>query len=122
MEVRKAGDVILVGGGFKFLLGLNYWPRKLNIRMWRDWDEKAIEEDIKLMKSLGIRAVRFFIKDEDFADEDTNVYTQSIEKLRKFLDILNKNNIAGFATLIVGHMSGKNWRIPMDTIQGSLHL
>ncbi|MCI4437282.1 MAG: cellulase family glycosylhydrolase [Ignisphaera sp.] len=112
MEVRKAGDVILVGGGFKFLLGLNYWPRKLNIRMWRDWDEKAIEEDIKLMKSLGIRAIRFFIKDEDFADEDTNVYTQSIEKLRKFLDILNKNNIAGFATLIVGHMSGKNWRIP----------
>jgi endo-1,4-beta-mannosidase len=64
------------------------------------------------MKGLGIRAVRFFIKDEDFADESADDYPCALERLRKFLDILYENNIAGFVSLIVGHMSGKNWRIP----------
>jgi endo-1,4-beta-mannosidase len=108
----KERGVLLIGSSFKFLLGVNYWPRKLNIRMWRDWDEKAVEEDVRLMKSLGIRAVRFFIKDEDFADESADVYPYALERLRKFLDMLNENGIVGFVSLIVGHMSGKNWRIP----------
>jgi len=112
VKVGRDKEVLLVDGGFKFLLGVNYWPRKLNIRMWRDWDEGAIREDISLMKSLGIRAVRFFIKDEDFADENADIYPQALEKLKKFLDILYENSVAGFVSLIVGHMSGKNWRIP----------
>jgi len=113
----KERDVLLIGSSFKFLLGVNYWPRKLNIRMWRDWDEKAIEENERLMKSLGIRAVRFFIKDEDFADESADVYPYALERLRKFLDMLNENGIAGFVSLIVGHMSGKNWRIPWTRLE-----
>lgn len=112
VEIIRRNNIILSNGKFKFLLGVNYWPRKLNIRMWRDWDENAIREDLKLMKELGIRAIRFFIKNEDFADENTNVRDDAIAKLRKFLDMLHENGIIGFPTLIVGHMSGKNWVIP----------
>jgi endo-1,4-beta-mannosidase len=111
-NIKRIGGKILVDEGFKFLLGVNYWPRKLNIRMWRDWDDSAIREDLNLMKNIGIRAVRFFIKNEDFADENANVFPHALEKLGRFLDLLREHNIMGFATLIVGHMSGKNWEIP----------
>lgn len=112
MKTERRGNVTLTDGSFRFLLGVNYWPRKTNIRMWRDWSEDDIAEDVRLMKELGIRAVRFFIKNEDFADENANVYPPSLEKLERFLRILEENGILGFASLIVGHMSGKNWRIP----------
>ncbi len=112
VELIRRDNIILTNGRFRFLLGFNYWPRKLNIRMWRDWDEDGIREDIKLMRDLGIRAIRFFIKDEDFADENASIRDIAIARLRKFLDILHENNIIGFPSLIVGHMSGKNWVIP----------
>jgi len=112
INIKRIGGKILVDGGFKFLLGVNYWPRKLIIRMWRDWDESAIREDLNLMRNIGIRAVRFFIKNEDFADENANVFPHALEKLGRFLDLLKEHGLMGFATLIVGHMSGKNWEIP----------
>lgn len=117
MKTERKGSIVLVDNKFKFLLGVNYWPRKTNIRMWRDWSEDDIVEDARLMKELGIRAVRFFVKNEDFADENANVYTQSLEKLDRFLRVLEENGIAGFASLIVGHMSGKNWRIPWTSFE-----
>ncbi len=112
MRTERRENIILVDNKFRFLLGVNYWPRKTNIRMWRDWNENDIADDVKLMRELGIRAVRFFIKNEDFADENANVCESSLGKLDKFLKILEMNGIIGFASLIVGHMSGKNWRIP----------
>jgi len=112
VKTERKGSIILTNGEFKFLLGVNYWPRKLNIRMWRDWSEADIIEDVKLIKELGIRVVRFFIKNEDFADENASVYMDSLEKLDRFLRILEYYGIIGFASFLVGHMSGKNWRIP----------
>lgn len=112
MTVSRCGAYICVDNRFRFLLGVNYWPRKLNIRMWRDWNEEYIREDCKKMKELGIRVVRMFIKDEDFADEDAKVFEDSLKKLVKTLDVFADNGIQVFITFIVGHMSGKNWRIP----------
>jgi len=99
-------------GAFKFLLGVNYWLRRLNIRMWRDWNEDFIREDVAKMRELSIRAARAFIKCKDFANDYGNVKLEALEKLRRFLDILWKHGIQAFVTFLVGHMSGKNWRIP----------
>jgi endo-1,4-beta-mannosidase len=80
--------------------------------MWRDWDESSIERDLKLIRDLGFRVVRFFIKDEDFADNYGEVYPEALEKLGRFLDLLKEHGLVGFATFLVGHMSGRNWMIP----------
>ncbi|MEM0490791.1 MAG: glycoside hydrolase family 42 [Ignisphaera sp.] len=117
MRTYRCGSYICTDNGFRFLLGVNYWPRKLNIRMWRDWDEDAVKEDVNIMKRLGVRVVRIFLKDEDFADEDGNLVGSSLEKLNRFLDILEENGIQAFVTFIVGHMSGKNWRIPWTSFE-----
>lgn len=117
LRTYRCGSYVCLDSVFKFLLGVNYWPRKLNIKMWREWDEDAVKDDIKVMKKLGVRVVRVFVKDEDFADEDGCVYEASLKKLNRFLDILAENNLYAFITFIVGHMSGKNWRIPWTSFE-----
>jgi endo-1,4-beta-mannosidase len=112
VRIARNGDVLLVNGGFRFLLGVNYWPRKLGVRMWRGWDEAAIMDDAKVMRELGVVAARVFVKNEDFADEDATPYPDMLLKLKRLLDILGGHDVAAFITLLVGHMSGKNWRIP----------
>lgn len=112
MKIYRCGSFICSNNEFKFLAGVNYWPRKLNIRMWREWDENSIREDIEIMKKLKIRVVRVFIKNEDFADEDGNIVKEIVSRFKKFLDLLDEHNIQAFITFLVGHMSGKNWKIP----------
>ncbi len=95
-----------------FLLGVNFWPSKNNIKMWKNWDEKGIEDDINKVKNLGINFLRVFILDEDFIDVYGKINNISIKHLKFFLDLCSKNNLMVMPTLIVGHMSGRNWFIP----------
>ncbi|MGC9113166.1 glycoside hydrolase 5 family protein [Acidilobus sp.] len=112
MRTEARGNLVVTDGSFRFLLGVNYWPRRTNIRMWRDWDEGALLEDINAMKSIGVRAVRLFLLDQDFVSSSGDVDQRQLERLRWLLDRLGDNNIAGFVTLLVGHMSGRNWGVP----------
>ncbi len=95
-----------------FILGVNYWPRKHNIKMWKEWNPDDIREDLDAMKDLGIRALRFFILAEDFFDPYGGVSSEALAKLRHFMDMLAERGLLGYPTLIVGHMSGRNWAIP----------
>ncbi|ABL79067.1 Glycoside hydrolase, family 42, N-terminal domain protein [Thermofilum pendens Hrk 5] len=97
---------------FKFLLGVNYWPRLYNVKMWKEWDEESLKKDIEKMKELGVRVVRIFLRDIDFADERGIPIEESLQKLQRFLDLLHEKNLQAFVTLLVGHMSGKNFPIP----------
>ena len=95
-----------------FLLGVNYWPRKHNIKMWKEWSPEDLKEDLDAMKDMGIKAVRFFILAEDFFDQYGGVSKTALVRLRQFMDLLEERGLVGFPTLIVGHMSGRNWIIP----------
>jgi len=100
--------------GRNFLLGVNYWPRLTNIRMWRLWDEEAIKGDLDKMRELGLNSLRFFLLAEDFGDEEGDVKREALDKLEAFLAMAEERGLTVFPTLIVGHMSGKNWPIPWD--------
>lgn len=95
-----------------FLLGVNYWPRKHNIKMWREWNYDDIKEDLDAIRTLGIRGVRFFILAEDFFDAYGGVSESALARLGQFMDMLGERGLVGFPTLIVGHMSGRNWTLP----------
>ena len=112
MRYKVIDDIIFMEEGFRFLLGVNYWPRKNALRMWIDWDENSVREDFSIMREIGVRTVRMFIKDEDFADENGEINQHMLDRLRRFLDVAYENKIMVFVTFLVGHMSGKNWRIP----------
>jgi endo-1,4-beta-mannosidase len=95
-----------------FLLGVNYWPTKQNIKMWKNWEPEEIEKDILSLSQLGTRTLRCFVLDEDFVDTYDNLNQESFSKLEKFLDICAFNGQKVMLTFMVGHMSGRNWLIP----------
>jgi len=79
--------------------------------MLREWNEDFIREDATKMRELGIRSVCTFIKCKDFTNNYDNMKSETLEKLRRFLDILWEHGVQIFVTFLVGHKSGKNWRI-----------
>ncbi len=104
--------------GGEFVLGVNYWARGLGTSMWRRWRREVIESDVKLMKELGINSVRFFILIQDFSNPHAEVREEACAHLREFLKLLKENGIKAYLTLLVGHMSGRNWLIPFEGREG----
>ena len=49
-----------------FTLGLNYWASHAGTNMWRQWDEKIVEEDLCRIQNMGIRFLRVFPLWSDF--------------------------------------------------------
>jgi len=113
-KVVRKGSGVLVDGLRSFLLGVNYWSRENNIQMWSRWDLRAVQEDLDLVKKFGIRCLRVFILATDFATGEGDVKEVSLQRFRTFLDEAAKRGVIVFPSLIVGHMSGKNWFIPWD--------
>lgn len=111
-RLTRCGERFCLDGKPFFLLGVNYWPRTTNIRMWRYFDEKTIDEELGKLRGIGIRTIRFFLLDMDLADDKGRLDREAVEKIKKFTRLLRKHGLYGFITFLVGHMSGKNWPIP----------
>ena len=112
MKLEPKGGVLTSDGQFRFLLGANYWPRKTNLSMWSSWDPESVADDLRRAAELGVRVLRAFLRDLDFSDEAGNLREDAAAKLRQFLDMAEAAGVKVLLTLIVGHMSGKNWPIP----------
>ena len=93
----------------RFLLGINYWPRRSAMYMWQQFDLDEIGEDMARIKALGLDIVRFFLMWEAFQPEP---HTMDAEALRHFdavMDIIAGTGLQAMPTLFCGHMSGVNW-------------
>lgn len=69
-----------------------------------------------IMKDLGVEYIRIFLIGEDFALKDDNLRENTVAKLKELLDIAWSRGIGVFITLIVGHMSGKNYKLPWEEV------
>lgn len=97
----------------RFIIGLNYWPRKHPIkRMWKEFNIKELEEEAKQISSIGVNTLRIFLFTPDFSNEAGDVLEESLFKLKQFVRTFYKYGIRCLVTLLVGHMSGCNWKIP----------
>ncbi|BAB59829.1 TVG0696003 [Thermoplasma volcanium GSS1] len=95
-----------------FRLGVNFWPRLANIKMWKEWNEQEILDDLKEAKNIGCDFLRVFILDEDFVNAYGEINVKSMAYMTRFLDMCSSLHLKVFITFIVGHMSGRNWVIP----------
>ena len=43
-----------------FFTGINYWGSKDAIRMWEDFDEQSVENDLRLLADAGLTHLRVF--------------------------------------------------------------
>jgi endo-1,4-beta-mannosidase len=93
----------------RFLLGINYWPRRSAMYMWERFDLGEIREDMTRIKDLGLDVVRFFLRWEDFQPSPQRMDTAMLRSFERVMDALNDNGLRAMPTLFCGHMSGVNW-------------
>ncbi len=98
-----------------FVLGVNYWPRRSSLAMWRRWSADEVREDLRKIRELGFEAIRFFILLRDFVDPDLGIREDSLKKLSEFIDIAEEIGLKLFPTLLTIHMSGWNWFNPLSS-------
>lgn len=92
-----------------FDLGCNYWPRLTGPRMWRDFDETQIAQELALIRAAGMTTVRAFCFWPDFMPTMARVEPVMLERLQRFMALCEAAGVGVFLTPIVGHMSGENW-------------
>ena len=93
----------------KFILGVNYWPRKKGIFWWKYFDAQEVKREFDQIKSIGLDTVRIFLLWEDFQPKADKVNQEAIANLISVFRIAQKRTLKILLTLFVGHMSGENW-------------
>ncbi len=95
-----------------FVLGVNYWPRRSSLDMYREMNLDEVGQDLEEVKNLGFNAVRMFVLLRDFVDENGDLDERRIEFLKKVDEKAAQLGLALYPTLLTIHMSGRNWGCP----------
>lgn len=95
--------------GDRFVLGVNYWPRRKAMTFWSDFDLSEVEADFDLLQSLGINVVRIFLLWEHWQPTPDEVSQECLANLRRVADAAAARGLGLDVTFFTGHMSGPNW-------------
>ncbi len=93
----------------RFLLGVNYWPRRSAMYMWQRFDLGEIGEDMARIKELGLDVVRFFLMWEAFQPEPNVMNDETLRQFDAVMERISEAGLHAMPTLFCGHMSGVNW-------------
>jgi endo-1,4-beta-mannosidase len=106
----------------RFLLGVNYWPRRSAMYMWQRFDIAEMSEDFARMKALGLDVVRFFLMWDVFQPAANAMSDDALRKFDAVMDRIADAGLVAMPTLFCGHMSGVNWlpswTLERDPVQG----
>jgi hypothetical protein len=105
----------------QFSLGINYWPRRSAMAMWRRFDRGEVREDLHRIAGLGLDTVRFFIGWSDFQPEPDRIDSEMLDRLVWFVDAAAETGLRTMPTLFCGHMSGVNWLPSWSLDKGTAH-
>jgi endo-1,4-beta-mannosidase len=93
----------------RFLLGINYWPRRSAMYMWQRFDIDEIAADMGRIKALGLDVVRFFLSWEAFQPEPNAMDAATLRRFDAMMERIAEAGLQAMPTLFCGHMSGVNW-------------
>jgi endo-1,4-beta-mannosidase len=93
----------------RFSVGINYWPRRSAMGMWRRFDAGEIREDFARIAGMGLDAVRFFLLWDDFQPSADALDPVMLARLEAVADLCAEARLRAMPTLFTGHMSGVNW-------------
>ena len=96
----------------RFSLGANYWSRAGGPRMWTQFSPRVVREELEAARDMGLDTLRFFLYWPDFEPQPGVDNPVVWEKVAAFLDMADRVGLDTFPTLLVGHMSGRNWDPP----------
>ncbi len=96
----------------RFLLGINYWPRRSAMYMWQRFDIDEIAEDLTRIKALGLDVVRFFLMWDAFQPQPNAMDASALRHFDEIMERVAEAGLLAMPTLFCGHMSGVNWLPP----------
>jgi endo-1,4-beta-mannosidase len=86
--------------------------------MWRRFDAGEIREDLARMAELGLDALRFFLRWDDFQPSADTLDAAMLARLEGVADLVASAGLRAMPTLFCGHMSGVNW-LPSWTLDAA---
>jgi endo-1,4-beta-mannosidase len=92
-----------------FELGINYWPRRSAMWMWREFDLAEVRDDMAQIASIGFDVVRFFAMTRDFLPGPMTVAPEMISRLEQVALAAKDAGLQSMPTLITINMSGRFW-------------
>lgn len=92
-----------------FELGINYWPRRSAMYMWREFDLGEVREDMARIAEIGFDVVRMFALTEDFLPQPLSVDTRMVDRLVEATRAAVDAGVRVVPTFIVLNMSGRIW-------------
>lgn len=92
-----------------FELGINYWPRRSAMYMWREPDLGEVRDDMAHIAAMGFHTVRLFALTEDFLPEPSRVDTRMVDRLVQVVAAAGDAGLSVVPTLVVINMSGRMW-------------
>jgi endo-1,4-beta-mannosidase len=93
----------------QFSVGVNYWPRRSAMAMWRRFDLGEVREDFQRIAAMGLDTVRFFLRWDDFQPAPDAMDATMLERLVAVVDCAHEAGLRTMPTLFCGHMSGVNF-------------
>ncbi len=93
----------------QFQVGVNYWPARSAMRMWKEFDAAEIRDDFARMAEFRLSPVRVFLLWEDFQPEPFRINTKALDLLVRLCSDAAFYKTGIWITLFTGHMSGANW-------------
>ena len=92
-----------------FELGVNYWPRRRAMYMWREWDLGEVRDELAQIAGIGLDTVRVFALTEDFLPQPLTVAADMVARLVSVAGAAKDVGLKVVPTLIVLNMSGHIW-------------
>lgn len=92
-----------------FELGINYWPRRTAMYMWREFDVGEVRYELAHIADMGFDTVRLFALTQDFVPEPDRVDGEMVSRLVEVARAAQDAGLAIVPTLVVINMSGAMW-------------
>lgn len=112
-EEANLGGLILGSDGYFALndrrfvpVGVNYWPASCGVEMWVRWPEAEMQHDLDVVQRVGLNAVRFFLRWQDFEPRAGQYEPVMWRRLEQFLGWCRQRGLWAHPSLFVGWMSG----------------
>lgn len=120
----------------EFLLGCNYWASNAGTEMWINWDEAAVDFDLKHLSENGLKYLRVFPNWRDFQpvcgfygggnilreyrhknghlfDNPYYLDMEVMKRFKRFCQIADKYGMKLIVGLLTGWMSGRTFTPPV---------
>lgn len=93
----------------QFELGINYWPRRRAMYMWREFDLGEIRDELAHIADMGFDTVRLFTLTSDFIPAPDTVDGDMVDRLLRVAVVAKDAGLAIVPTIVVINMSGQIW-------------